>query len=178
MVPVPGPGAHIHNTSFRDQQDHRFTQFRGATTRRSRSPQWGEPCSHHYAYRRRGGPNNQPLARAFGQMMIDGLREPLGFARIASRDYLRFGLIESISLFRAMTSDPTIDRLAAVERPMLVVLGRRDPLVDEQLIRCRLTLTFRYPAFRYPAFRYPALRVSCLSVALRGTAEDDDATAH
>lgn len=85
-----------------------------------------------------GGPNNQPLPKALGQMTIDGLREPLSLSRIATRDYLRFGLIPSYSLFRAMTRYPTIERLRDLERPMLVVLGDRDPLVDEQLVRRRL----------------------------------------
>lgn len=82
-----------------------------------------------------GGPNNQPLVKALGQMMVDGVREPLGMTRIATRDYLRFGLIQSYSLFRAMTRYPTIDRLAILDRPVLVVLGRRDPLVDTARIR-------------------------------------------
>ena len=86
-----------------------------------------------------GGPNNQPLAKALGQMTIDGLREPFSLSRIATRDYLRFGLIQSYSLFRAMTRYPTIERLRDLHRPMLVILGRRDPLVDEQLVRSRLT---------------------------------------
>ena len=38
-----------------------------------------------------GGPNNQPLGRAIGQMAMDGLREPLSMLPIATRDYLRFG---------------------------------------------------------------------------------------
>ncbi len=82
-----------------------------------------------------GGPNNQPLARALGQMTIDGTREPFKMARIATRDYLRFGVIQSLSLFRAMTRYPTLDRLAMLDRPVLVVLGRRDPLVDRDRIR-------------------------------------------
>lgn len=86
-----------------------------------------------------GGPNNQPLAKALGQMTIDGVREPFGLARIATRDYLRFGLIESFALFRAMTRYPTIERLRDIHRPMLVILGRRDPLVDRELVRDRLT---------------------------------------
>lgn len=85
-----------------------------------------------------GGPNNQPMARSLLQMSIDGLREPMDLSRIAVRDYLRFGLIQSLSLFRAMMRYPTIERLGALERPMLVILGRRDPLVDEDLVRSRL----------------------------------------
>lgn len=82
-----------------------------------------------------GGPNNQPLARALGQMAIDSVREPLDMARIATRDYLRFGVIQGFSLFRAMVRYPTLDRLALVDRPVLVIIGRRDPLVDTSRIR-------------------------------------------
>jgi pimeloyl-ACP methyl ester carboxylesterase len=82
-----------------------------------------------------GGPNNQPLVKAIGQMSIDGLREPFALARIAVRDYLRFGLLRSLARFRAMTRYPTLDRLALLDRPVLVVVGRRDPLVDIDRIR-------------------------------------------
>jgi len=58
-----------------------------------------------------GGPNNQPLGRAVGQMAMDGLREPLSMLPIAARDYLRFGVLRSLSLFRAMTRCPTLERL-------------------------------------------------------------------
>lgn len=82
-----------------------------------------------------GGPNNQPLPKALSQMMIDGVREPFDMARIATRDYLRFGVLQSLSLFRAMVRYPVIDRLAQVDRPVLVIIGRRDPLVDTSRIR-------------------------------------------
>jgi pimeloyl-ACP methyl ester carboxylesterase len=82
-----------------------------------------------------GGPNNQPLVKAVGQMTIDGLREPFALARIAIRDYVHFGLFRSLALFRAMTRYPTIDRLAVLDRPVLVVVGRRDPLVDRDRIQ-------------------------------------------
>lgn len=85
-----------------------------------------------------GGPNNQPLPKALGQMMLDGVREPLGMARIATRDYLRFGLLQGLSLFRAMVNYPTLDRLALVDCPVLVVIGRKDPLVDASRIRALL----------------------------------------
>ncbi len=77
-----------------------------------------------------GGPNNQPLVKALGQMTIDGLREPFALARIAVLDYIHFGLFRSLKLFRAMTRYPTVDRLAILDRPVLVIAGRHDPLVD------------------------------------------------
>jgi pimeloyl-ACP methyl ester carboxylesterase len=76
-----------------------------------------------------GGPNNQPLGRAIGQMAMDGLREPPSMLPIATRDYLRFGVLRSLSLFRAMTRYPTLERLHHLVVPTLVVAGVRDPLV-------------------------------------------------
>ncbi len=60
-----------------------------------------------------GGPNNQPLGRALRQMAMDGLREPMSMVPIAVRDYLRFGVLQSLSLFKAMTRYPTLERLHA-----------------------------------------------------------------
>ena len=76
-----------------------------------------------------GGPNNQPLGRAIGQMAMDGLREPPSMLPIATRDYLRFGVLQSLSLFRAMTRYPTLERLPHLVVPTLVIAGLRDPLV-------------------------------------------------
>lgn len=77
-----------------------------------------------------GGPNNQPLARALMQMAMDGLREPPRMLPIAVRDYLHFGVLQSLRLFGAMTRFPTIERVQALSVPTLVIAGERDPLVD------------------------------------------------
>jgi pimeloyl-ACP methyl ester carboxylesterase len=77
-----------------------------------------------------GGPNNQPIPRAVRQMAIDGTREPVSMLPIAVRDYLRFGLWRGWSLFKAMTEYPTLERLANLVVPTLVIGGFRDPLVD------------------------------------------------
>jgi pimeloyl-ACP methyl ester carboxylesterase len=77
-----------------------------------------------------GGPNNMPLLRALRQMALDGLREPPSMVRIATRDYLRFGVVRSLRLFGAMTRYPTLERLPHLVVPTLVVAGRRDPLVN------------------------------------------------
>jgi pimeloyl-ACP methyl ester carboxylesterase len=79
-----------------------------------------------------GGPNNQPLGRALRQMLVDGLREPPSMLPIALRDYLRFGVLQSWSLFAAMTRYPTLERLPNLVVPTLVVVGDRDPLVDAE----------------------------------------------
>ena len=76
-----------------------------------------------------GGPNNRPLGRALRQMAMDGPREPLSMVPIAVRDYLRFGVLQSLSLFKAMTRYPTLERLPNLVVPTLVIVGERDPLV-------------------------------------------------
>jgi pimeloyl-ACP methyl ester carboxylesterase len=76
-----------------------------------------------------GGPSNQPLARALGQMALDSVREPVAMVPVAVRDYLRFGLVAGFSLFRAMMRFPTLERVRHLDVPTLVVAGRRDPLV-------------------------------------------------
>jgi pimeloyl-ACP methyl ester carboxylesterase len=76
-----------------------------------------------------GGPNNQPLARALRQLAVDGFREPISMVPIAVRDYLRFGALRSLSLFKAMTSYPTLERVRNLVMPTLVIAGDRDPLV-------------------------------------------------
>ena len=77
-----------------------------------------------------GGPNNMPLPRALRQMATDGLREPPAMVRIATRDYLRFGVVRSLKLFGDMTRYPTLERLPHLVVPTLVVAGQRDPLVN------------------------------------------------
>jgi pimeloyl-ACP methyl ester carboxylesterase len=77
-----------------------------------------------------GGPNNRPLPKALGQMALDGPREPLSMVPIAVRDYLHFGAITSLTLFRAMTRFPTVDRLHQLHVPTLAIVGERDPLVN------------------------------------------------
>lgn len=76
-----------------------------------------------------GGPNNQPLGRALGQMARDTYREPISLLPIAVRDYLRFGVLQSWKLFGAMTRYPTLDSLRHLRVPTLVIVGDRDPLV-------------------------------------------------
>ncbi len=76
-----------------------------------------------------GGPNNQPLGRVIKQMLLDGIREPPSMLPIAVRDYLRFGVLQGLSLFTAMTRYPTLERLPNLVVPTLVIAGERDPLV-------------------------------------------------
>jgi pimeloyl-ACP methyl ester carboxylesterase len=62
-------------------------------------------------------------------MAVDGFREPISMVPIAVRDYLRFGALRSLSLFKAMTRYPTLERLGHLVMPTLVMAGDRDPLV-------------------------------------------------
>ena len=48
---------------------------------------------------------------------------------IAVRDYLRFGVLQGVALFGAMTRYPTLERLPNLVAPTLVIAGARDPLV-------------------------------------------------
>ena len=76
-----------------------------------------------------GGEHNQPLVRALGQLAKDGLRESPRMLPVAVPDYLRFGPINGLRLFRAMTLYPSLERLVHSPVPTLAVLGGRDPLL-------------------------------------------------
>jgi hypothetical protein len=51
---------------------------------------------------------------------------------LATPDYLRFGPINALRLFHAMTRFPAVERLLAMQVPTLAVLGQRDPLLPKQ----------------------------------------------
>lgn len=76
-----------------------------------------------------GGLYNQPLRRAVGQLARDSGREPPRMARVATPDYLRFGVPSTFKMFRALTQYPSLERLLDLRIPTLVVLGDRDPLM-------------------------------------------------
>jgi pimeloyl-ACP methyl ester carboxylesterase len=76
-----------------------------------------------------GGLYNQPLRRAVGQLTRDGGREPARMMRVATPDYLRFGVPSTFKMFGALTQYPSLDRLLELHIPTLVVLGDRDPLM-------------------------------------------------
>ncbi len=81
-----------------------------------------------------GGPHNRPIFKGIGQLALDGFREPPRMFTIAVPDYLRFGFINAGKLFWQMIHYPTVDRFKDVAKPTLVVLGERDPLVNESRI--------------------------------------------
>lgn len=76
-----------------------------------------------------GGKHNQPLVRALAQLLQDGPREKLSMFSTLIPDYLRFGPINMLRLFKDMTRFPSLDRLLHVPVPTLAVLGDRDPLM-------------------------------------------------
>jgi len=76
-----------------------------------------------------GGLHNQPFRRAMGQLTKDGPREPTRMMRVATPDYLRFGVSSTAKMFKALTQYPTLERLLALRLPTLVVIGDRDPLM-------------------------------------------------
>jgi pimeloyl-ACP methyl ester carboxylesterase len=76
-----------------------------------------------------GGVHNQPLRRAVGQLARDGGREPPRMMRVATPDYLRFGVPSTFKMFHALTQYPSLERLLALRIPTLVVIGDRDPLM-------------------------------------------------
>jgi pimeloyl-ACP methyl ester carboxylesterase len=76
-----------------------------------------------------GGLHNQPLPRAVGQILHDGIREPAQLLRVVVPDYVRFGVPSTVRLFRALTRYPTLRRLLDLKVPTLAVVGNRDPLL-------------------------------------------------
>jgi pimeloyl-ACP methyl ester carboxylesterase len=76
-----------------------------------------------------GGLHNQPLSRAMRQLAQDGTREPSSMLRVATPDYLRFGVSSTALMFRALTHYPSLERLLGLNIPTLVVIGDRDPLM-------------------------------------------------
>jgi pimeloyl-ACP methyl ester carboxylesterase len=76
-----------------------------------------------------GGLHNRPLIRGLAQILRDVPREPLRLVSVALPDYLRFGLMDCLRLFIAMTKYPALDRMIALEATALAVLGGRDPLL-------------------------------------------------
>jgi pimeloyl-ACP methyl ester carboxylesterase len=75
-----------------------------------------------------GGRHNQPLAKAVGQMARDGLAEPPRMIAVAAPDYLSFGVIRALNLFRLMTQFPAFERFMAMPVPVMAVIGSEDPL--------------------------------------------------
>lgn len=129
-----------------------------------------------------GGPNNQPLGRALRQMAMDGLREPLGMLPIAVRDYLRFGVLQSLSLFKAMTRYPTLERLAHLVMPTLVIAGDRDPLVDVERVHVFSGLpnveAVKVHGAHALNFSEPALVAALIEAHLSGLPLTTSVTAH
>jgi pimeloyl-ACP methyl ester carboxylesterase len=76
-----------------------------------------------------GGEHNQPLLRALSQLARDGIREQVRMLPVAVPDYVRFGPVNGLRLFRELTRYPSLERLLGTPVPTLAVLGGRDPLM-------------------------------------------------
>lgn len=76
-----------------------------------------------------GGAQNQPLLRALGQLGRDALLESPRMLPVAVPDYVRFGPVNGLRLFRELTRYPSLERLVHTPAPTLAVLGARDPLI-------------------------------------------------
>jgi pimeloyl-ACP methyl ester carboxylesterase len=76
-----------------------------------------------------GGLHNQPLARALGQLAVDAARESPRMVPVAVPDYVRFGPLNALRLFRQLTEFPSLERLLHTPVPALAVVGSRDPLM-------------------------------------------------
>ena len=79
-----------------------------------------------------GGPYNQPLIKGLLQLARDGFHEPISLWPIAISDYLHFGLVDVIRLFRDMISYPSLQQFEHLKLPTLVIKGEHDPLVSEE----------------------------------------------
>jgi len=82
-----------------------------------------------------GGAHNQPLVRGIAQLGVDSFREAHGMLQIAVPDYLRFGVINSVRLFRDMALFATSERAVDLMMPALVIIGARDPLVSRPALQ-------------------------------------------
>ena len=76
-----------------------------------------------------GGEHNQPLLRALAQLAKDGIRESPRMLPVAVPDYVKFGPLNGLRLFRELTRYPSLERLLHTPVPTLAVLGGRDPLM-------------------------------------------------
>jgi len=93
-----------------------------------------------------GGPHNQPLYRGLSQLARDSVKEPVRLLPVAAPDYIRFGAANSLRLFHAMTTYPTVDIAMQLDLPILVVAGANDPLVSHEnlqlLVENKPNMTF------------------------------------
>jgi pimeloyl-ACP methyl ester carboxylesterase len=121
-----------------------------------------------------GGPHNQPIYRGFLQLVRDSAREMPRMVQVAVPDYLRFGPVSSLRLFRAMTRYPTVERAEELDLPILAVIGARDPLVSMEHLRLlveakpNLTLVIHDRAAHAINFSHPR----ALSGVVRAWLED------
>ena len=64
-----------------------------------------------------GGAHNQPMSRALGQLAKDVFRESTKMLPVALPDYVKFGPLNGLRLFRELTRFPSLERLLRHPRP-------------------------------------------------------------
>jgi pimeloyl-ACP methyl ester carboxylesterase len=69
------------------------------------------------------------MLRALAQLARDGTRESPRMLPVAVPDYVRFGPLNGLRLFRELTRYPSLERLLGTPVPTLAVLGGRDALM-------------------------------------------------
>jgi pimeloyl-ACP methyl ester carboxylesterase len=69
------------------------------------------------------------MSRALGQLAKDVFRESTAMLPVALPDYVKFGPLNGLRLFRELTHFPSLERLLRTPVPTLAVLGGRDPLM-------------------------------------------------
>lgn len=80
------------------------------------------------------GPSMDPRAGAYahvGRLLADVLLELLGSLPLFVADYLRAGILRTITTFRYALRDDTLALYARMTMPMLVVRGARDPIAPQ-----------------------------------------------
>lgn len=131
-----------------------------------------------------GGRYNRPIFKGVAQLALDGLRESPRMFTIAVPDYLGFGLLNAGRLFWQMIHYPTIYRFQETQTESLVVLGARDPLVNESRILQGTELNHRIQIVRIDGaahainYSHPAKLSHLIRQYLNGLPLEDDGFSH
>ena len=76
-------------------------------------------------------PSAPTIERQLLRLFIDSYRESPSLVPVALVEYARCGPVAILDTARAMLRHPVADRIAAVEAPVVVVRGSRDPICTQ-----------------------------------------------
>ena len=76
--------------------------------------------------------SGRSVPRELLRLLRDVPREPLSLVPIVARDYLRAGLGRALRTLRYALADRIEEKLPALDLPVLVLRGARDPVVSER----------------------------------------------